>query len=115
MKDKIIELLKEHNEINLTDFKNLIPECSGIYAMYMPVVKGYNKNILLIDKVSKEFIETFNYLRDNKIIEILPANIMTYLFDNSPIYNLPLVDSKNNRKQTHCWQPTKIKINNNYE
>ena len=110
MKQKILELLKERKEINLTDLNELLPDIKGEFSMYLPVKDGYNNNILLLQNVSKEFIEIFNYLQQNKIIELKPVNIMCYLFDGSPCYKAILFNNKIAKKQTYCWQPTTITL-----
>ncbi len=46
MKKKILKLLKERREINITEFHTFIPESKGEYAIYMPVKDNINPNIL---------------------------------------------------------------------
>jgi hypothetical protein len=115
MKEKIIKILKERGEINITDFYNLIPEIKGDYAMYMPVKKGYNENILWIAGVSQEFIKAINQLMIiEKIIEWEPVNVMFFVFDGSPIYDMDIATyNKILKNKKEYWLPIKLKLSKN--
>jgi hypothetical protein len=114
MKEKIIKILKERGEINITDFYNLIPEIKGDYAMYMPVKKGYNENILWIAGVSQEFIKAINQLMIiEKIIEWESVNVMFFIWDGSPIYSMEIATSKNLKNKKEYWLPIKLKLSKN--
>jgi len=111
MKQKILELLKERREINITDFHSFIPESKGEYAMYMPVKPGLNQNILWMAELTQDFIKAFNELMiDEKLIEWKPTDIMCYMFDGSPIYNMKLCEKKYIKKQVKCWLPIVITL-----
>ena len=109
MKQKILELLKEKHEINMTDFHKFIPEIKGEYAMFMPVNPGINPNILWLSSVTQDFILAFNQLLiDEKLIDWRPTDIKCYIFDNSPIYDMKLCQRKDIKKQNKCWLPIVI-------
>jgi hypothetical protein len=115
MKDKIIKILEEHGgEINITDFHRLMPEIKGDYAMYMPIKKGYNKNILWLANISQEFIKTINQLMIiEKIIEWEPVNVMFFIWDRSPIYSMKIATSKSLKNKKEYWLPIKLKLSKN--
>jgi len=111
MKQKILELLKEKREINITDFHKLIPQSKGEYAIYMPVKKGINPNILWMAKLTQDFIKAFNELLiEEKLIEWKPVSIVSYLFDGSPIYDMELFQEKYLKKEVECWLPIVITL-----
>ena len=113
MKDRIIEILKERGEVNLTHFFHLIPETKGEYEMYLPVIAGVNPNILLISGVSQEFITAYNQLViEQKIVEWNPVDIHNYFFDGSPIYEMPIAKKRHAKTQTRVWLPTSLKLIN---
>ena len=113
MKNKLIELLKDRQQINITELPKLIPEIKGEYSIYMPAKKGLNPNILWLAGVSQDFIKVFNsLLTDEKKIEWEPRGVMFFILDGSPIYtNIPMADSKLIEKETECWLPICIKLN----
>jgi len=113
MKQKILELLKERHEINITDFHTLIPESKGEYAMYMPVRSGLNPNILWMSRVSQDFIKVFNELMiEEGLIEWKPSNILRFMLDGSPIYSsIRLCKTRYIKKETECWLPIVIILN----
>jgi hypothetical protein len=111
MKQKILELLKERREINITDFHTFIPESKGEYSIYMSVKPDINPNILWMAGVTQDFIKAFNELLiDEKLIDWKPVDIMCYMFDGSPIYNTKLCEKKYLKKQTECWLPIAITL-----
>ena len=112
MKNKLIELLKDRQQINITELPKLIPEIKGEYSMYMPVKKGFNPNILWLAGVSQDFIKVFNSLLiKEKKIEWKPSNLMVFVFDQSPIYsNISIADRKLAKTKKECWLPIAIKL-----
>jgi len=110
MKQKVLDLLKERHEINITEFPKLIPEAKGKYSIFMPVKQGINPNILWVNGVTEEFIDVFNELLiDKRLIEWKPSNILMYIADNSPIYTeIDLFKKKYLKKQIDCWLPITI-------
>jgi hypothetical protein len=110
MEEILIDILKEKNQINLTDLQKYIPEIKGEYSIYLPTNEGMNKNILLLDGVSKDFIECYNKLLKENVCEMIPVNIIDFLFMGSGVYSLRLFKKNLMYKQTECWQPTAIKI-----
>ena len=108
MKEKLLKLLKERKEINLTDLPIIMPEIIGVFSMYIPVKSGYNPNILLLQNVNQDFIIAFNELQSEKIVEFKLVDIMVFIFDNSPIYTIDLCNKKLAKTQKHCWQPTQL-------
>ena len=111
MKQKILELLKEHREINSTDFTNLIPESKGEYTIYMPVREGINPNIVWMYGVTKQFIKDLNELMiDEKLIDWKSVDVMIFVFDGSPIYTMKICDKKCLHHQNECWLPVVITL-----
>jgi hypothetical protein len=112
MKTKILELLKSKGQINLTDFRMLIPESKGDLAMYLPMKEGYNQNVLISNLVTVEFIEAWNQLVITEmIVDWIPVDIFEYLFCNSPIIVMPLATMRKALKsQKHCFLPTALKL-----
>jgi hypothetical protein len=109
MKTKILALLKERGEINITEFRTLIPESKGEYSIYMPVKPSFNPNVLWMGLVTQEFIKCFNELLIVKeLIDWNPKDILSYMIDNSPIYNVKLFKKEDFKKQTECWLPIVI-------
>lgn len=110
IKDRIVEILKERGEVNLTHFFHLIPEIKGEYEMYAPLKEPYNPNIMLISGVSQEFIQAFSDLNQAKEIEVTPVDIMIFMFDGSPIYHMKLFQKRHFKTKTVCWQPVSISL-----
>lgn len=110
IRERILEILKERDKINITDFHNLIPESKGEYAMYMPVKGDANPNIILMSGVSMRFINAFNELIMNQItFEV--GDIYCFMFDGSPLYGgYPLCKKRNLKGKKECWLPIVIKL-----
>lgn len=113
MKDRIIEILKERGETNLTLFLHLMPECQGEYAIYLPLKEGMNPNILLLSGVKQEFIKAYSELLvDDKIAEWKPVSLLDYFFDCSPYYKMELCRPRHVKTKKHVWLPTSLKLIN---
>lgn len=111
MREKLLTLLKEKGKINITDIKILMPEINGDYAIYMPVKEGYNKNILWINFVSQDFITLFNELLIvEEIIDWNPEQLMSFIFDGSPIYEMPICNIKRTKGKRTYWLPISISL-----
>jgi len=110
MKNKILQLLNEKNEIYLLDLFKIMPEKRGEYAIYMPIKAGYNPNVLWADKVSKEFIAVFNDLVVfEKKADIKPVEFWSLLFDGKPIYShIPFISQKRLNGKKTCWMPISL-------
>jgi len=110
MKNKILQLLKEQNEIYLLDLFKIMPEIKGEYAIYMPVQKGFNPNVLWADHVSKEFIEVFNQLFiHDQSIDVIPTSMMDILFYGKTIYaGIPFINKRRAKSKIKCWMPISL-------
>ncbi|MEI8046512.1 MAG: hypothetical protein WCI92_03965 [Bacteroidota bacterium] len=110
MKNKILQLLDDNNEIYLLDLFKIIPEIKGEFAMYMPIKEGYNPNILWADHVSEEFIAVFNELVVfEKKADIRPIDFLILLVDGKPIYShIPLICKRKLRGKSPCWMPISL-------
>ena len=62
MKGKILQLIGSRTEFPLTAFRNQIPEITGGFDFISPSKGVENSNILLMAKVSEEFILTMRDL-----------------------------------------------------
>jgi len=109
----LLKLLTPGKKIMITTLLKDLPEIKGDFAIYMPVNKGINENILWINGVSKDFITVFNNLLvDLKLITWNPEHIITYLLTESPIYSKPQITTEKQLKsQTVCWLPISIQLN----
>ena len=107
MKNKILQLLNDNNEIYLLDLFDIMPEIRGEYAIYMPIKAGYNPNVLWVDHVSKEFIAVFNELVVfEKKADIKQIDFWSLLFDGKPIYShIPFISQKRLKGKKTCWMP----------
>lgn len=112
METKIIEILKERRELNITELPEIMPEIKGDYSMYMPVKEGFNPNILWLSGVTQDFIKAFNSLLiEKKIIKWEPRDLLLFIYDGSPIYtNIPMAENKLSKKDKECWLPICIKL-----
>lgn len=112
MKQKILEILKERKQVNITEFHNLIPESKGEFSMYMPVKPGNNPNILWMGGINKEFTQAINKLMvDEKLIDWEPVHLIIYLWAGSPIYaNIPIATKRRAKGKKRCWMPIILKL-----
>lgn len=85
MKNQIVEMLRDRNDIPITLITDSIPESKGVNAMFIPVVAGFNPNIFMCINVNVEFIQAFNELRNAGIIDIKPTTLFDFIFWNAPI------------------------------
>ena len=120
MKDKILKLLKDfkkkkygpNTRLNITDIFKHLPELEGGYALMYSAKEGYNQNILWLDGTTKEFNKSIYELINEKVINWKPENYWSYTFDNSTCYNMTICEKKHAKRQTHCWMPISLEINN---
>lgn len=113
MKTKILEILKERGETNLTDFRELIPESVGEFIMYLPMKDQYNQNVIITNLVSQSFIMAWNELViDEKIVDWKAVELLVYLFDNSPIISgIPIATLQRVRRgKKACFLPTSLML-----
>ncbi|MEN8122927.1 MAG: hypothetical protein ABFS35_21485 [Bacteroidota bacterium] len=113
MKTKLLDLLKERNEIYLMELPRLLPEIKGDYSIYMTVKEGFNPNILWKSNVSQEFIKLLNELLiKDEVISWQPVPLFEGILDNIPfIANVPYVEKKQYHTKTECWSYIKLKLN----
>lgn len=116
MRNKLIEILKNRNNIPLTSILEMIPESKGEYAMFMPMEKGCNENVFIAVKVSQEFIHLWNEFEQNKYIDWMPCGIIDFMFENAPIYNAKLATvAMVKRGKKECWMPVLISKGINFK
>ncbi len=111
MKEKLLQLLAENKmgHIFLADLPELMPEIKGDLALYMPIKKGYNPNILWVNRVNDEFIDTFLDLITNNIIDWQPEGFLSVAFEHAHIYTgIPLFEKRMMKTKTKCWCPVRI-------
>lgn len=118
IKEKLLVLADERRYstegIYFTEVPKLIEEAKGEFALYAPFKKGYNPNVLLVGGISAEFVEAFNDLvQRDEVLEIEPREFMIIMFDQAPMYDLPLVTIRTaKRGKKHCWLPAVLKLKN---
>lgn len=109
MKNKIIELLKEINNISLTALKKRLEGSKGEFNFFFPLKNIDCSNILLASEVSEEFINSINELiKDGKII-FKPTDPLVVSHDGGEIYTLPI--ARRNRPKAYTkihWLPLMI-------
>ena len=112
MKKKIIEILKEKGEMNITDLHTLMPEINGDYAIRVGVKEGVNPNMVWINGVTLEFAEAFQSLMyEEKKIDWRPVEKWEYLVCGSPYYpDLPIATPKRAKGNKPCWMLIAIKL-----
>jgi len=109
MKQKLLNILKERGEINITDLHDLIPEINGQYTAFMPTKPGLNPNIIWMTGIKNEFIKVLNDLMIvERKIQWVPVNVWDYSFSNSRLYNKKIADPKYLKTKTECWLPIKL-------
>lgn len=112
MEDKLLNILEKNGVVFLTELPKLMPEIKGEFAIFMPVNKGFNPNILLLHGVTQEFIKVFNKLLvDDKIIEWKREDVFTLMFHGVPIYaGISMATPRRIRTKKECWLPVSIKL-----
>jgi hypothetical protein len=110
MKEELRAVLKEKGEIYLQDICRYIPEAKGEFAMYMPTLPGYNKNVIWCINVCNDFIHAFNDLMiDEDILDWKAVNIAEVLLDNATIISgVELCNMRRIKGKKDCWMPIKI-------
>ncbi len=110
MKEKILKLLSERDRVFLTELKYLLPEISGEYSFYMPLLDGLNPNILWVANVSEEFNRALFDLINDKKIQWKVKSFYELLFEGGDIYDLPIATLKMTKTKKHCWLPIEISL-----
>ncbi len=114
MKDKIIEIINQREDLALTAFKNHIPEAKGKYDFIFPVTGVENSNILLIGSVSENFIHAINELITNKVLTFEPCSYFIVIADVGEVYELPIVKTRKTSYKKLHWLPILIKKGENF-
>lgn len=116
MRDKLIEILKDRDNIPITTILEMIPESKGEFAMFMPMQKGCNENVFIAAKVSQDFIHLWNEFEQNKYLAWMPCGIMEYLFENANIYRSKIATvAMVKRGKKECWMPVLISKGVNFK
>jgi hypothetical protein len=111
METKLLKLLIDKGEINITDLFHLMPEIEGEFSIFMPAHEGINPNILWIGGVNEEFCKLFRKLLNyEKVIDWKYVDIIDYIIDGSPCYTLPIANKKSIKNKKYCWLPISIKL-----
>lgn len=109
MKNKILKLVADNNNIALTSFKNHIPEIVGECDFHFPA-KGIDEtNVLLIAGVNKLFIDILNELITIEVLSLEPCSAWVVANDGGEVYNLPIVKSQKLDYKTLHWLPLLIR------
>lgn len=115
MKNEIINIIGELNDITISALKNRIENSQGELDFYFPLKSTENSNMLLVSSVSEEFIETIHNLIEEKIITFIPTDPLVVSNDGGEIYLLPLARASRPKayKKLH-WLPLLLKKGQNF-
>lgn len=87
MREKILGYVRTNNHVSFVELQREIgADASG----EMVLCSGKDRNVYFWDGLSEELIKTLRTLMDEKLIEMRPANILTYMVDGQRL-NLPTV------------------------
>lgn len=114
MKNEILAAVNRAGDIALTAFKHHVPEAAGEYDFIFPAKGIENSNILLIGRVSEEFINTMNELITNQVLTFEPCSFFVVTADGGEIYDIPLVKTNKLSYKTLHWLPILIKRGKNF-
>ncbi len=114
MKEQILKLIRQKTEFPLTAFRNQIPEITGGFDFIFPSKGVENSNILLMAKVSEEFILTMRDLISAQVLTFEPTDPLLVSFDGGEFYKLPLVKRRQPAYKSLHWLPLMIKRGKNF-
>ena len=115
MKNKILKLISNTNDLSLTAFKNRIPEIIGDCDFHFPAKGIENTNILLISGVNKEFISVLNELITTEVLTFEPCSFFVVNSDGGEVYDVPIVQSQKMSYKTLHWLPLLMKKGKNFK
>lgn len=106
---KIYDLVRENGELYLLDLFDLLPEIKGEFAYcFPPKDERHNKNIIIANSVSKDFISAMQNLILNKKVKFRVLQwweVLIYAAGSSA-YNLPIVTERRLKQgKKDCWMP----------
>ena len=110
MKEKIINLLSNTNEVPLSAFRKHIPSIEGDYEYYVPS----NSNIMLVSNVNMDFCEAIHDLLNNRILDIERCDIHVVLFEGGEVYDYPIAEDEYAAYSNTHWLPVMIKRGENF-
>jgi len=108
MKNDIIEVMNDRGGGKHVSFAELtsIDNFNGSFAWGNP-----NYNIWFWADMSKKACDAMDYLIDNKIVKLEPANRTIYLFDGCML-TIPIAKRKNHKYKKPRWLPVTLNILN---
>lgn len=109
MKERILELIQQRNEFPLNAFRSQIPEITGEFSFMFPSKGIENSNILLMAKVSEEFILVMRDLISSQVLTFVQIDPLLVSFDGGEFYKLPLVKRSQPAYKSLHWLPLMIK------
>jgi hypothetical protein len=103
MREEILELIKARPHTSFVELSREIPGFKGELGM-----GRLDKNIVYWTSLSEEASVAIEGLLADKLIEMNPASILTYIIDGAHL-KLPLVKSARKYKELH-WLPVTFSL-----
>lgn len=108
MKKQIIELIADSHNLALTAIKGRIDGAEGEFNYYYQRKDGKPSNILLVERVSMEFIRTMTELHEEGMLESQRTNFMIAAHDSGEFYNLKIARDTKRLYKKLKWLPILI-------
>lgn len=109
-----MRLIGQRVEFPLNAFRNKIPEITGEYDFIFPSKGVENSNILLMARVSEQFILTMRDLISAQVLTFEPADPLLVSLDGGEFYDIPLVKRRQPAYKSLHWLPLMIKRGRNF-